>query len=339
MLKVGELAARAGLTVRTLHHYDSIGLLSPSARSDAGYRLYHRDDVARLQQIQALRAFGMALADIGAYLDSPAASPLAIVERQLAALDRQIHDAARMREQLLRLRTQLASGDATDLSIWLTTLEQMTMYEQYFSKEELARLPLYQDPEAQAQWQALVAQAQGLMTKHVAPGAPQAKTFAVRWLERLERDTGGNPAFVLQLTAMTSQDPQAQRQFGLSPELLTYVRSAIAELRYDIYARYLPAEAVQRMRRHEQAHADAWIVLASRVRACMALDPAAASGEALTLARQWHALFVDMVGDAPEVTAQFRQASSTEPMLRLGTGIGDDVIAFLRQAMMRMQAA
>jgi DNA-binding transcriptional MerR regulator len=47
MLKVGELAERAGLTVRTLHHYDSIGLLRPSARSDAGYRLYDRNDVAR----------------------------------------------------------------------------------------------------------------------------------------------------------------------------------------------------------------------------------------------------------------------------------------------------
>jgi DNA-binding transcriptional MerR regulator len=66
MLKVGELAARAGLTVRALHHYDSIGLLTPSARSDAGYRLYGRDDVARLHQIQTLRAFGMALANIGA---------------------------------------------------------------------------------------------------------------------------------------------------------------------------------------------------------------------------------------------------------------------------------
>jgi DNA-binding transcriptional MerR regulator len=85
MLKVGELAAAAGLTVRTLHHYDSIGLLRPSARSDAGYRLYARDDVARLQQIQALRSFGMGLADIGLYLDSPAGSPLAVVERQLAA--------------------------------------------------------------------------------------------------------------------------------------------------------------------------------------------------------------------------------------------------------------
>jgi DNA-binding transcriptional MerR regulator len=62
MLKVGELAALANLTVRTLHHYDDIGLLRPSARSDAGYRLYSRDDVARLHQIQALRAFGMGLA-------------------------------------------------------------------------------------------------------------------------------------------------------------------------------------------------------------------------------------------------------------------------------------
>ena len=73
MLKVGELAKRSGLTVRALHHYDSIGLLSPSARSDAGYRLYNRDDIARLHTIQAMRHFGVALADIGTYLASPGA--------------------------------------------------------------------------------------------------------------------------------------------------------------------------------------------------------------------------------------------------------------------------
>lgn len=51
MLKVGELAQRTGLTVRTLHHYDSIGLLTPSARSDSGYRLYQRDDIALREQM------------------------------------------------------------------------------------------------------------------------------------------------------------------------------------------------------------------------------------------------------------------------------------------------
>jgi MerR family transcriptional regulator, thiopeptide resistance regulator len=73
LLKVGELAKRAGLTVRALHHYDDIGLLRPSARSDAGYRLYDRNDIARLHQIQALRRFGVALSDIGAFLASPGA--------------------------------------------------------------------------------------------------------------------------------------------------------------------------------------------------------------------------------------------------------------------------
>ena len=123
MLKVGELAALANLTVRTLHHYDSIGLLRPSARSDAGYRLYDRDDVARLHRIQALRAFGLSLADIALTLDSPAGSPLAIVDRQLEALETRMAEARRLRDQLLRVREELVRGSAPDLSTWLTTLE------------------------------------------------------------------------------------------------------------------------------------------------------------------------------------------------------------------------
>ncbi|QJW83354.1 MerR family transcriptional regulator [Ramlibacter terrae] len=54
-LKVGELARSTGLTVRTLHHYDEIGLLKPSGRSESGYRLYAEADVARLHAIRALR--------------------------------------------------------------------------------------------------------------------------------------------------------------------------------------------------------------------------------------------------------------------------------------------
>jgi DNA-binding transcriptional MerR regulator len=71
LLKIGELAKRTGLTVRALHHYDAIGLLSPSARSDAGYRLYNEADIARLHRILALRRFGLALADIGTTLTRP----------------------------------------------------------------------------------------------------------------------------------------------------------------------------------------------------------------------------------------------------------------------------
>src|SRR5690349_6871190 len=107
LLKVGELAKRSGLTVRTLHHYYAIGLLTPSARADNGYRLYDRNDVARLHRIQALRRFGLALADIGAYLAQPDTPLTSVVARQIAMLDQQIEQASQLRERLARLNDML----------------------------------------------------------------------------------------------------------------------------------------------------------------------------------------------------------------------------------------
>ena len=99
LLKIGELAKRTGLTVRTLHHYDALGLLSPSARSDAGYRLYNQADVARLHRIFALRRFGLSLADIGAYLTRPDLPLADVVRQQIAMLTQQIEQADALRTQ------------------------------------------------------------------------------------------------------------------------------------------------------------------------------------------------------------------------------------------------
>ena len=76
-LKIGELASRTGLTVRTLHHYDEIGLLKPSHRTDSGHRLYTVRDLGRLQQIVSLRQLGFSLdgwicaGEVGAYKPDP----------------------------------------------------------------------------------------------------------------------------------------------------------------------------------------------------------------------------------------------------------------------------
>ena len=61
-MRIGELAKRAGLTVRTLHHYDSIGLLSAASRSPSGFRSYGKSDIIRLHRIQALKQLGLSLA-------------------------------------------------------------------------------------------------------------------------------------------------------------------------------------------------------------------------------------------------------------------------------------
>src|SRR5437763_10881234 len=89
-LKVGELARRTGLTVRTLHHYDEVGLLRPSLHTEAGHRLYAAGDVARLQQVVSLRQLGFSLDEIRACLDQPGFSPLEVIRLHVARLREQI---------------------------------------------------------------------------------------------------------------------------------------------------------------------------------------------------------------------------------------------------------
>src|SRR5215813_435598 len=89
-LKVGELARRTGLTIRTLHHYDEIGLLKPSLHTETGHRRYTARDVARLQQVLSLRQLGFSLEEVRDCLDRPGFSPVEVIR---------LH-AARLREQL-----------------------------------------------------------------------------------------------------------------------------------------------------------------------------------------------------------------------------------------------
>lgn len=335
MLKIGQLAHHAGLTVRTLHHYDSIALLRPSVRSDAGYRLYSRDDVARLQQIQALRQLGMPLADIGTFLAQPGSPALAIVERQLAALDRQLSEAARMRAQLRQLHAQLSRGEEPAMADWLSTLEQMKMYEHYFSKEELARIPLYHDDAVQAEWRELVAHVSELMQRNIPPDHPDAREAGLKWMNMLDRDTGGNPSVLARLNIMHDREPALQAKSGITPAMKGYIAAAMGEIKLAIYAKYLQPDELEKMRHHQRTRSREWPSLIESVSQQMAADPAAATPEAKILAGRWMALFHDMVGNRPDTIPRFRAAVENEPLLRIGRGMNDAMLAWLRGALHR----
>ena len=70
-MTVGEIARLAGVTVRTLHHYDEIGLVTPTDRTEAGYRLYGYREAARLQEVLFFRELGFGLDEIKAIVDEP----------------------------------------------------------------------------------------------------------------------------------------------------------------------------------------------------------------------------------------------------------------------------
>ncbi|MFJ4829233.1 MerR family transcriptional regulator [Streptomyces sp. NPDC088747] len=93
---VGRVAGFAGVTVRTLHHYDEIGLLVPSGRSHAGHRRYSDADLDRLQQILFYRELGFPLEEVAALLDDPAADPRAHLRRQHELLTARIEKLQKM---------------------------------------------------------------------------------------------------------------------------------------------------------------------------------------------------------------------------------------------------
>ncbi len=97
LLKVGELSQRTGFSVRTLHYYDEIGLLSPSQHTEGGHRLYGAWEVRRLQQITSLRQVGFSLEEIGDFLDDPQISFESTIESHIDRLEERISQQHRLR--------------------------------------------------------------------------------------------------------------------------------------------------------------------------------------------------------------------------------------------------
>src|SRR5580704_17060155 len=87
-MQIREFAQRTGVTVRTLHHYDRLGLLRPGGRTASGYRLYGERQLIRLQQIATLKFIGCSLNEIKAVLSGPASDLGETLKLQQEALER-----------------------------------------------------------------------------------------------------------------------------------------------------------------------------------------------------------------------------------------------------------
>ena len=125
--RVGELAAATGLTVRTLHYYDEIGLLVSSGRTEAGHRLYDDADVERLYRISLLRRLGLPLGEIGRALDDPAWNLRAAMAAHLRAVDQRLEATGRLRGRLAQLVGSVERSDGPPTDDLLDILEEMTM--------------------------------------------------------------------------------------------------------------------------------------------------------------------------------------------------------------------
>lgn len=235
---IGTLARRTGLTVRTLHHWDAVGLLSPSERTAAGHRRYTRADVERLERVVALRRLALPLGEIATVLDREGPDLRAALRRQLDQIEAEAAAAARLRDRLARLLEALdADGHASSDEL-IDTIEVMTMHERYYTDEQLETLSERREQlgedgmeRAQRDWAELMDEMRTEMEAGTDVADPKVQALARRWRALVEQFTGGDPGIRASLERLYDErGPEAASRGMVDPELMAYAARAQAGL-------------------------------------------------------------------------------------------------------------
>lgn len=198
---VSEVAALSGVTVRALHHYDEIGLLTPTGRTSAGYRLYSAADLDRLTQIVAYRACDIGLKDIALLLTSAETEREGHLRRQIRMLDDRMSDLAGKRGILMRALEGRAMGINLDPEEILEVFGSHDPQEHIEEAEERwgetesyavshHRTASYTKEDwlrARADAEAVVEDFRDCMARCLAPGSMAAKAAAERHRAHIDR--------------------------------------------------------------------------------------------------------------------------------------------------------
>ncbi len=239
--KVGELAVRTGLTIRTLHHYDAIGLLCPSGRTESahgsGHRLYTAADVTRLHQIMCLRQLGFGLEQIKDYMTRADYDPRTVVRLHLGKIRKQAAELAELGDRLQGLTELLDRADVVSADTFLQTIEAMTMIEKYYTPEQLKQLedrrkaggPELEEAIAKGpqMWADLHADVKAAMDAGVDPTDPKAQALAKRWYDLVSTFSGGDPGIFNSLKNMYQKEDKVAGMDvkGMRP-MMEYIEKA-----------------------------------------------------------------------------------------------------------------
>jgi DNA-binding transcriptional MerR regulator len=235
-LKVGELARRTGISVRTLHYYDEIGLLTPARRGDGNHRLYAVADIARLQQITSLRQLGLSLEEIRAVLEDPDCTPLRVVELHLAQAHQRLAAERALCDRLEALAAALGRMEEVSIDMLMQTIEGITNMDQYFTPEQRAEIAergrqIGQERirEVEAEWPQLIEQVRVEMERGTDPSSETVQALARRWSALVREFTGGNPGIEQGLRDMYRQESASSNPHldPRMPEYMAYIGKAL----------------------------------------------------------------------------------------------------------------
>jgi DNA-binding transcriptional MerR regulator len=327
-MKVGELARRTGLTVRTLHHYDEIGLLKPSARSDSGYRMYAAPDVKRLHAIQALRYLGLPLAEIGALLGGRQVRPEAILDQQMRALQRQIHEATELRDRLALLREGILADRDPEIGDWVESLSLMATFGKYFSAAELKSI-FTRYGEIESEWLALQHEVRAHMDAGGVIDSLAGQALTRRWMQLMVRWMRGDFALMERWGDMYRRDPLVHAAQGAPPaDMVAYMERAIAR-RFELLCTHFSESEIKALGYVPDAEFAAIDAAGQKL---LAAHAGPRSREARALVKRWDALLDELSAANPAVRHKLQTMHQAHPLLLAGHPLGREVRELLQRA-------
>jgi DNA-binding transcriptional MerR regulator len=202
-----EFARRVGVTVRTLHHYDRIGLLKPREHTHNGFRLYGDDDVVRLQQIVTLKFIGFPLRDIRRILQTKGSGLREALRAQRRTLEEKRRHLDAAIRAIARAEKEAASGPGLSWRTFQKITEEIQMQndsefmKKYYSDEARELIEQRQSlwsPELQKdieeKWTTLIRDIEAAAAAGVDPAGDKGQELARRHTALIEAFTGGHQA-------------------------------------------------------------------------------------------------------------------------------------------------
>ncbi len=237
-ISIGALAKATRLTVRTLHHYDAIGLLVPDERSYSGRRLYSEQNVRRLYRIVALRRLGLSFDEIVGALDGEPDLTDAI-RRHLARVEQSLELERRLHRTLTRMLELLEQEHQPTLDEFIQAIEVMTMIEKYYTPEQQAQLEQRREDlgeerirQGERDWSQLIEAVKTEYANGTKPTDARMQELARQWRQLIEQFTGGDEGIKRSLGTMYREEgPKAASRGMVDPELMLYAGQALAALR------------------------------------------------------------------------------------------------------------
>jgi MerR family transcriptional regulator, thiopeptide resistance regulator len=231
--KIGALARSAGVTVRTLHHYDKIGLLPPSAHTASGHRIYGKEAVARPRLIKSLRALGLSLREVRECLAHPDVNLPSAINEKLTQLRNQM-EAQRCRRACLELLALACRREKKFSSKQLVaTLHGLVAYKRYFTPEQLDKMRSQQElmgeekaRSLKTQWKELIVEICSHMQKGTDPSHPAVRALAEKWTALVNDFTGGDPVLAQSVRSFYEQELEIARLCRLDPRVFDFVARA-----------------------------------------------------------------------------------------------------------------